>query len=124
MPDRDTLLPPPAFLAGLGEVADRYDGFVLDAWGVLHNGVEPFPGVIPCLERLKAAGKRTCVLSNAPRRSVDVVKRTEMVGIGRHLYDEVMSSGEDAWRALERRDEPFYRALGRRCYHIGPDRDN
>jgi HAD superfamily hydrolase (TIGR01459 family) len=124
MPANESFPTPPAYLAGIREVAERYDGFILDVWGVLHNGMEPFPGVVDCLERLKAAGKRLCVLSNAPRRAVDVVKRSEQVGIPRRLYDEVMSSGEDAWRALERRDDPFYRALGRRCYHIGPDRDN
>jgi HAD superfamily hydrolase (TIGR01459 family) len=124
MPLNESFSTPPAYLAGIREVAERYDGFILDVWGVLHNGIEPFPGVIDCLERLKAAGKRLCVLSNAPRRAVDVVTRTEQVGIPRRLYDEVMSSGEDAWRALERRDDPFYQALGRRCYHIGPDRDN
>jgi HAD superfamily hydrolase (TIGR01459 family) len=119
----EKLQPPPAYLAGLGEIADRYDGFILDVWGVLHNGVEPFPGVIDCLEWMNAAGKRLCLLSNAPRRTPDIVARAAQIGIPRRLYHEVMSSGEDAWRALERRDDPFYRALGRRCYHIGPDRD-
>ena len=27
------------------------------------------------------------------------------------------------WQHLKRRDEPFYAALGRRCYLIGPERD-
>ena len=40
------------------EVAERYDGLLLDLWGVLHNGKAPFPGVIDCLTRLKSAGKR------------------------------------------------------------------
>lgn len=124
MPDAAALPQPPSFLAGLGTIADSYDGFILDVWGVLHNGIDPFPGVIDCLDRLNRAGKRLCVLSNAPRRTPDVVKRTEQVGIPRALYHEVMSSGEDAWQALARRDEPFYAALGRRCYHIGPDRDD
>ncbi len=34
-----------------------------------------------------------------------------------------MSSGEEAWQHLHRRDDPFYAALGRRCLHIGSDRD-
>ena len=35
----------------------------------------------------------------------------------------VMSSGEEAWQCLRRRDDPFYAALGRRCLHIGSERD-
>jgi HAD superfamily hydrolase (TIGR01459 family) len=34
-----------------------------------------------------------------------------------------MSSGEEAWQHLYRRDEPLYAALGRKCLHIGSDRD-
>ena len=34
-----------------------------------------------------------------------------------------MSSGEEAWQHLHKRDEPFYAALGRRCLHIGSERD-
>jgi HAD superfamily hydrolase (TIGR01459 family) len=62
-------------------------------------------------------------LSNAPRRSDDVVRRITAIGVPQGLYHEVMSSGEEAWQRLRRRDEPFYEALGRRCLHIGSDRD-
>jgi HAD superfamily hydrolase (TIGR01459 family) len=34
-----------------------------------------------------------------------------------------MSSGEEAWQHLSRREDPFYAALGRRCLHIGSERD-
>jgi len=39
------------------------------------------------------------------------------------LYHEVMSSGEEAWQYLDRRNDPFYAILGRRCLHIGSERD-
>jgi HAD superfamily hydrolase (TIGR01459 family) len=110
-------------LAGIASIAERYDGFVLDLWGCLHNGVAPFPGVLDCLDRLNVAGKRICLLSNAPRRAIDVAKRTAEIGIPRALYHEVMSSGEAAWQALKARSDPFHQALGRRCFHIGPSRD-
>jgi HAD superfamily hydrolase (TIGR01459 family) len=34
-----------------------------------------------------------------------------------------MSSGEEAWQHLRRRHDPFYAALGRRCLHVGSERD-
>jgi HAD superfamily hydrolase (TIGR01459 family) len=39
------------------------------------------------------------------------------------LYHHVLSSGEETWQHLKRRDDPFYAALGRRCLHIGSERD-
>ncbi len=111
-------------LAGLREIAPRYDGFILDLWGVLHDGSAPFPGVLDALARLKSAGKRLAVLSNAPRRAALVASRMTEIGIPPELYDHVHSSGEEAWQHLKRRDDPFYASLGRRCYHIGPARDD
>jgi HAD superfamily hydrolase (TIGR01459 family) len=105
------------------ELADCYDGFILDLWGVIHDGVAPMPGAIECLQALMRASKRIVLLSNAPRRADDVVRRIARIGVPARLYHHVMSSGEEAWQHLERRDDPFYAALGRRCLHIGSDRD-
>lgn len=110
-------------ITGLRELAPRYDGFILDLWGVIHNGVAPMPGALECLRYLKGHGKRIVLLSNAPRRSDDLVRRIAALGVPAELYDAVMSSGEEAWQHLKRRDDPFYAALGRRCLHIGSERD-
>ncbi|HZS83266.1 MAG TPA: TIGR01459 family HAD-type hydrolase [Stellaceae bacterium] len=115
--------PLPTAVGGLRELAPRFDGFILDVWGVLHDGFKPYPGVIDCLEGLIAAEKRIVVLSNAPRRAVDVVTRMREIGIPDHLYHHVLSSGEETWQHLARRSDPFYAALGRSCLFIGPPRD-
>jgi HAD superfamily hydrolase (TIGR01459 family) len=108
---------------GMRTLAPEYDGFILDLWGVVHDGTAPFPGVLDCMEQLIGAGKRLVLLSNAPRRSDDVVRRIARIGVPDRLYHGVMSSGEEAWQPLKKRDEPFYAALGRRCLQIGSERD-
>jgi HAD superfamily hydrolase (TIGR01459 family) len=110
-------------IGGIAALAPRYDGFILDLWGVVHDGVAPLPGALECLAALKADGKRIALLSNAPRRSDDVVERISRIGVPAGLYHHVLSSGEEAWQHLHRRDDPFYAALGRRCLHIGSERD-
>ena len=109
----------PQYLDGLATIADRYDAFVLDVWGVLHDGVRPYPRVVPALERLKAAGKRTCLLSNAPMRADTVARRVDQIGVPRVLFGPVMSSGEEVWQELHRRTDP---SLGDRCLWMGPAR--
>src|SRR5438552_9296792 len=110
-------------IGGMRELAPRYDGFILDLWGVIHDGVAPLPGAIECLRSLMSGGKRILLLSNAPRRADDVARRIAQIGVPAGLYHHVMSSGEEAWRHLDRRDDMFYAALGRRCLHIRPERD-
>lgn len=109
---------------GLREIAAQYDGYVLDLWGVLFNGQTPTPHALDTLRELRAAGKRTVVLSNAPRRAHLVEKRMNDVGIPAGLYDHVHSSGEEAWQHLKKRDDAFYASLGTACFHIGPQRDD
>jgi HAD superfamily hydrolase (TIGR01459 family) len=110
-------------VSGLRDLVSDYDGYILDLWGVVHDGVNPYPGVLDCMAKLVEAGKRVVLLSNAPRRADDVVRRIAAIGVPAGLYHGVMSSGEEAWRHLKRRDDPFYAGLGRNCLHICSDRD-
>lgn len=108
---------------GVRDIAADYDGFVLDLWGVVHDGVRPYPRVLDCLRALLDAGKRVALLSNAPRRAYDVVNRITAIGVPEGLYHAVMSSGEEAWQYLKDRTDPFYAGLGRKCLHICSGRD-
>jgi HAD superfamily hydrolase (TIGR01459 family) len=110
-------------IGGLRELAPRYEGFILDLWGVIHDGIAPMPGAVDCLRSLVAQDKRVLLLSNAPRRADDVIRRITRIGVPPGTYHHVMSSGEEAWQYLSRRDDAFYAALGRRCLHIGSERD-
>ena len=110
-------------IRGMRELAPHYEGLILDLWGVIHDGVAPIPGAIECLQALIGAGKRIVLLSNAPRRAEDVIRRITPIGVPAGLYHHVMSSGEEAWQHLARQDDPFYARLGRRCLHIGSERD-
>ncbi|MCW8085777.1 TIGR01459 family HAD-type hydrolase [Sabulicella glaciei] len=108
----------------LEPVADRYDGFVLDLWGVVHDGRKPYAGVPECLREMRRRGKRVVFLTNAPRRSWFIANMLDGMGLERDLYDGIISSGEVTWRWLKDRTHPFFAALrGRRAFHIGPERD-
>ena len=111
-------------LPGISALSSDYDDFILDLWGVVHDGVTPFPGALDCLRKLSEAGKGVVMLSNAPRRAKTVIERMEEMGIDRGLYGQVVSSGELAYRALKKRDDPWHARLGRKCFHVGPARDN
>jgi HAD superfamily hydrolase (TIGR01459 family) len=113
-----------AMLAGIGGIIEHYDGVILDVWGVLHDGAKPFPFVLETLHRLRERGKKSLVLSNAPRRAAPVSKRLGEIGIARELYDHIHTSGEETWQHLTRRDDAFHAALGRLCYHIAPSRES
>lgn len=86
----------------LSDIADRYDGFVLDAFGVLNVGDTPIPDAVPRMAALRQAGKRLVVLTNA-------ASYTRQAALGKYRRlgfdfsaDEVVSSRDVAVARLER----------------------
>jgi HAD superfamily hydrolase (TIGR01459 family) len=110
-------------LTGFGPLATRYDGFILDLWGVIHDGISPYPGAVDVLQRLRAMGKPTVLLSNAPRRAHVAQQALRAMGIADDLYTGILTSGEAVHLMLRDRTDPFFAALGERVYHLGPARD-
>jgi len=100
----------------MAALADAFDGFILDQWGVLHDGTRPYPGAVECLQRLHEAGKRIVVLSNSGKRDAENLRLMAKMGFAAGLLDRFVSAGEDARIALQSRTEPFHGALGPRCY--------
>jgi HAD superfamily hydrolase (TIGR01459 family) len=110
-------------LAGFAPLAARYDGFIIDLWGVVHDGVTPYPGAIDCLARLRDAGKPAVLLSNAPRRAAAARDGLRAMGIDDGLYAGILTSGEATHAMLRDRTDPWFAALGQHVFHLGPDRD-
>jgi len=72
--------------------------FVLDQWGVLHDGSAPYPAAIAALRALKSAGTRLAVLSNSGKRAAPNAARITSMGFDEGLFGLVMTSGEALWQ--------------------------
>jgi HAD superfamily hydrolase (TIGR01459 family) len=103
------------FSSSLAAIAARYQGFIIDQWGVLHDGGEPYPGAIDCLTALRETGRRIVLLSNSGKRADHSTRRLAAMGYGAHLFDAVVTSGEACWQALHDRSDPLFADFGRRC---------
>lgn len=117
------MTPRPRLVEGLRVVAPRYDAFLLDQFGVLHDGTAPYPGVVDCLAELRRAGKRVIILSNSGTRQAANRARLAMLGIAEELYEAFVTSGEVA-RAYLRSAPPELRATTKpsaplRCLPLG-----
>ncbi|MBE1508749.1 TIGR01459 family HAD-type hydrolase [Rhizobium viscosum] len=101
----------------LADLVGGYGGIVLDVFGVIHDGMSVFPEAYATLGLLRKEGIRICLLSNSPRRSDEVAKRLEAMGIGRELYHGLITSGELVYEALT--ESPEFPA-GSTYFHLGP----
>lgn len=99
----------------LEELTGNYDVILCDVWGVVHNGVRPFPQSVDALRRARERGATVVLITNSPRRRQDVEDQLAVLGVGDDCYDFVVTSG-DVTRDLIRDN-------AQRIFHIGPDRD-
>ena len=81
-------------LEKLSDISDDYDIFLIDLWGVIHNGIRIFKNVKSVLKKLKEKNKSVFFITNAPRRSDVIQQQLNDFGIMSDLYNKVISSGE------------------------------
>jgi HAD superfamily hydrolase (TIGR01459 family) len=102
---------------GLKSIAENYDIFYIDLWGVVHNGITLHKSAINALEEISKQNKEYVLLTNAPRPNKIVKTFLEKMGMSEKIRDKVYSSGEAALSYLKKN------YLGKKFYHIGPPRD-
>ena len=106
-------------IAGLSELAGRYDGILCDVWGVLHNGVTAWAGAIEALSKYREQGGSVVMITNAPRPNGPVLEQLAGLGVpfgdDGGAFDAVVTSG-DVTRMLVAEMSPA-------VFHVGPQRD-
>ena len=70
---------------GLKSIAENYDLFFVDLWGVVHNGISPFKDALTVLNELEKINKEYVLLTNAPRPNFSVKKFLEKMGISKNI---------------------------------------
>ncbi len=100
----------------LADIADRYDAFLCDVWGVIHNGREMFPAAAAALQAIRRQGKLVLLVSNVPKPRGPIPGQLDRLKFPRDAYDGVVTSGDAI------RTELAKRAPGP-MYKIGPDSD-
>ena len=102
---------------GLRAIAGDYDALLCDAWGVIHNGQQLYPGAKEALLRFREERGPVIVLTNAPRPSSVIPAQLDRLGLPREAYDGVVTSGDATAQIMANmQDKPFYR--------IGPSKDD
>ena len=102
---------------GLREIANSFDLFYIDIWGVLHNGIKLNQDAVGVLSELDKLGKEYVLLTNAPRPNSDVIKFLGKLGLDDQKSFKVYTSGQGSLNYLsnEKKDLKFF--------HLGPGRD-
>lgn len=83
-------------IAGLRDIADQFDLYLVDQYGVLHDGVAAYPGAIDAMARLASDGRRIVVLTNSGKGAPENAARLARLGFSGANIHAVVSSGDVA----------------------------
>eukprot|EP00934_Nitzschia_sp_Nitz4_P008008 Nitzschia sp. Nitz4//scaffold15_size197535//175839//177117//NITZ4_001608-RA/size197535-augustus-gene-0.217-mRNA-1//1//CDS//3329537805//7998//frame0 len=83
-------------LSGVRELVDKYDTFLIDMWGVLHDGSTPYEGVLQTLSQMKEASskKQFVLLSNSSKGYDRSLVMLNKLGFDTSMFQHVLTSGE------------------------------
>jgi HAD superfamily hydrolase (TIGR01459 family) len=88
-------------IAGLRDIADQFDLFLVDQFGVLHDGDAPYPGTVDGLARIAARGGKIVVLTNSGKGAAANLARLRALGFAGPCLDIVISSGDVALQCVK-----------------------
>ena len=103
-------------VSSVAPLAAATDAWIVDIWGVMHNGVTPFLDAARACATFRHIGGTVVLLSNAPRPAASVAEQLDRIGVPKNAYDVILTSG-DAARAM------ISALAGQTVYHLGPERD-
>ena len=104
-------------LDNLSEIYCNYDTFIIDLWGVMHDGISLNQNAIKAVDNLQQNSKKIVFLSNAPRPSENVINFLQKMKMEDKYLKNVVTSGEAAMLAINRN------VFGKTFFHLGPARD-
>lgn len=103
-------------IPSIAPLAETTAAWLVDIWGVMHNGVRPFADACDACARFRQQGGLVLLLSNSPRPHDGVEAQLERIGVPRASWDVIVTSGDVA-RTL------IAAYAGRAIVHLGPERD-
>jgi len=109
---------PPAVpvIDSLKELGAGYRAWLVDIWGVMHNGQSAFSRAVEATRAFRQSGGIVVLLSNSPRPSPAVQDQLRQLGVPDNAYDATVTSGDLTRHELGKHP-------GARVFHLGPERD-
>lgn len=111
------------FCQGISDISDSYMGFIIDLWGVLHDGKKAYEQAVDTLKELRGRNKQIILLSNTPYRAMEVKEQLKKMGIGPSLYDQILTTSEMICTELKEKEGRFFEDLGNRCFLMNKTQD-
>ena len=97
-------------------VISNYDNFIIDQWGVMHNGTFGYEHAFDTINFLNSNNKNLFIISNSSKRSKSSIDKLPELGFKKSSFINTVTSGEMIWQLLQNKNLEYKNR--KNCFHI------
>ena len=103
-------------LKSISEIVNKYENYIIDQWGVMHNGVIGYKHAIETINFLEKKNKNLFIISNSSKRQKSSKDNLPKLGFNEKSFIRILTSGEMIWQTIDQK----YSQLDTKksCFHI------
>ncbi len=103
-------------ITSIEEIIDHYDNFLIDQWGVMHDGTFGYDHAFNSINILNSNSKNLFIISNSSKRSKSSIDRLPKLGFNKNSFINTVTSGEMIWQLLKKKYSEGNNK--KNCFHI------
>ncbi len=103
-------------IKSIEEIINDYDNFIIDQWGVMHDGIFGYEHAFNSINILNSNNKNLFIISNSSNRSKSSIDNLPKLGFKKNSFINTVTSGEMIWQLLK---EKYLDDKNKKnCFHI------
>tara|TARA_B100000674_G_scaffold113516_1_gene84824 strand:+ start:772 stop:1608 length:837 start_codon:yes stop_codon:yes gene_type:complete len=100
----------------ISDVIHKYDNFIIDQWGVMHDGITGYTHAIKTIDYLQKKNKNLFLISNSSKRKKSSEEKLPKLGFNKDSFVSILTSGEMIWKTIY--NEYSRLEDKKKCFHI------
>lgn len=101
------------------EIINNYENYIIDQWGVMHDGNVGYRHAIETINYLEKNNKNLFIISNSSKRKKSSKERLPKLGFNKKSFINVQTSGEMIWQTIHNKYANL--EIKKKCFHIYND---
>ena len=85
-------------IKSIEEIIYDYDNFIIDQWGVMHDGAFGYDHAFNTINILNSNNKNLFIISNSSKRSQSSIDRLPQLGFKKNSFKNIVTSGDMIWQ--------------------------
>ncbi len=103
-------------LKSIQEIINKYENYIIDQWGVMHDGKKGYNHAIEAINYLHKNGKKLFIISNSSKRQTSSFESLPKLGFNKNFFINVVTSGEMIWQLINNKFSHLEKM--KKCFHI------